>query len=193
MPSLEVAVPSFPTRRVVPSPLVTAPALRGVRDGDRLLVQLFRCRTFASLRKYSVCSDSGGQKRRATPAGLVGCTARVMVVIEDDSVRMDAVCQPLQVRHRPGPSRQFRSVNQATPGCPCLRRGPDPDLTLPLTAVSPSRSTTPGRPSLRLWARAISLRPSPRWATLHASRASGEPKRSRSPEIKSQIHGRTNH
>ena len=54
-----------------------------------------------------------------------------MVVIEDDSVRMDTVCQPLQVRPRPRPSADRDPSNQPTLArCPIISRQ-GPDLTTP--------------------------------------------------------------
>lgn len=82
------------------------------------------------------CSDSqrsgaSHNRNRRAPAGLVGRTLREMVVIEDDSVRMDTVCQPLQVRPRPRPSADRDPSNQPTLArCPIISRQ-GPDLTTP--------------------------------------------------------------
>ena len=60
-----------------------------------------------------------------------------MVVIEDDSVRMDTVCQPLQVRPRPRHSADRDPSNQPTLArCPIISRQ-GPDLTTPLPLPHP--------------------------------------------------------
>ena len=76
-------------------------------------------------------SGASHTRNRRAPAGLVGRTLREMVVIEDDSVRMDTVCQPLQVRPRPRPSADRDPSNQPTLArCPIISRQ-GPDLTTP--------------------------------------------------------------
>ena len=132
------------------------------------------------------------QNASAHPKGGRAVHHRRMVLIEDDTLRLDTVCQPLQVRHRSAlslplfslrslhkkKSQSIKNGKEKVKGCSFSQSElaisfSDLSFPVPLSLVY-TNSTTPEPPSLKLWVLPTSPPRSPPRDMHRASRASGK-------------------